>query len=94
MVKKLWSLLVVALLTLSLAGIAVADEISGSVTKVGDGGRSITVKSKDKEVTVNISGSRTSIDGVGSRSDLKAGQDVTVEYKGDEASKIKVTKSK
>jgi hypothetical protein len=94
MVKKLWSLAVAALLTLSLAGLAAADEISGSITKVGDGGRSITVKSKDKEVTVNISGSRTSIDGVGSRADLKAGQDVTVEYKGDAASKIKVTKSK
>ena len=94
MVKKLSSLSVVTLLALLLAGIAVADEISGSITKVGDGGRSITVKAKDKEVTVNISGSRTTIDGVGSRADLKAGQDVTVEYKGDAASKIKVTKTK
>lgn len=94
MIKKLSSLIGVALLALSLAAIAVADEISGSVTKVGEGGRSITVKSKDKEVTVNISGSRTKLDGVGSRSELKEGQNVTVEYKGDAASMIKVTKSK
>ena len=42
-------------------------------------------------MTVNFSGSRTTLEGVGSRSDLKVGQDVTVEYKGDAASKIKAT---
>jgi len=52
------------------------------------------VKSKDKEVTVNISGSRTTLDGVDKRADLKVGQNVTVEYKGDAASKVKVTKAK
>jgi len=94
MVKKLLSIVAAALLTLSLAGLVQADEVTGSITKVGDEGRSITVKSKDKEVTVSISGSRTTLDGVGKRSELKVGQNVTVEYKGDAASKIKVTKAK
>ncbi len=94
MVRKLFSIVAAALLTLSLAGLVQADEVAGNITKVGEEGRSITVKSKDKEVTVNISGSRTTLEGVGSRSDLKVGQDVTVEYKGDAASKIKVTKTK
>ena len=94
MVKKLLSIVAAALLTLSLAGLVRADEVTGDITKVGEEGRSITVKSKDKEVTVNISGSRTTLEGVGGRSDLKVGQDVTVEYKGDAASKIKVIKAK
>jgi|GEM_PF-1251238 len=94
MIKKLCSMVGVTLFALTLAGVAQADEISGNITKVGDGGRSITVKSKDKEVTVNISGSRTTLEGVGNRSELKEGQNVTVEYKGDAASKIKVAKSK
>lgn len=94
MVKKLSSIVAVALFTLSLAGLVQADEVTGNITKVDGGGRSITVKSKDKEVTVSISGSRTTLEGVGSRSDLKEGQKVTVEYKGDAASKVKVTKAK
>ena len=94
MVRKLFSIVAAALLTLSLAGLVQADEVTGDITKVGEEGRSITVKSKDKEVTVNISGSRTTLEGVGNRSELKVGQDVTVEYKGDAASKIKVTKTK
>jgi len=94
MFKKMWSLAGVALLTIAFAGVVQADEVTGSITKVGDDGRNITVKSKDKEVTVNISNSRTTLDGVGKRSELKAGQNVTVEYKGEDASKVKVTKSK
>ena len=94
MVKKLLSIVAAALLTLSLAGLVQADEVTGAITKVGEEGRSITVKSKDKEVTVNISGSRTTLDGVDKRADLKVGQNVTVEYKGDAASKVKVTKAK
>lgn len=94
MVNKLWSFVVAALFALSLAGSALADEVKGSISKVDDGGRSITVKAKDKEVTVRVSNSRTTIEGVGGRDDLKAGQMVTVEYKGDSASKIKVAKSK
>ncbi|MBM2803972.1 MAG: hypothetical protein HW419_1865 [Deltaproteobacteria bacterium] len=94
MVKKLLSIVAAALLTLSLAGLVQADEVTGAITKVGEEGRSITVKSKDKEVTVNISGSRTTLDGVDKRADLKVGQNVTVEYKDDAASKVKVTKAK
>jgi hypothetical protein len=47
-----------------------------------------------KEVTVKISGSRTKLDGVKSRGDLKEGQNVTVEHEKGEASKVKVTKTK
>jgi len=79
MVRKLLSIVAAALLTLSLAELVQADEVAGNITKVGEERRSITVKSSDKEVIVNISGSRTTLEGVGSRSDLKVGQDVTVE---------------
>ena len=79
MVRKLLSIVAAALLTLSLAELVQADEVAGNITKVGEEERSITVKSSDKEVIVNISGSRTTLEGVGSRSDLKVGQDVTVE---------------
>jgi hypothetical protein len=79
MVRKLLSIVAAALLTLSLAELVQADEVAGNITKVGEEGRSITVKSSDKEVIVNISGSRTTLEGVGCRSDLKVGQDVTVE---------------
>ncbi|MPZ78843.1 MAG: hypothetical protein GEU77_20260 [Deltaproteobacteria bacterium] len=67
--------------------------MKGKITKVGNEGREITVKTKcDKEVTVKISGSRTSIDGVKSHSDLKEGQSVTVDADKGEAAKVKVTK--
>lgn len=92
MVRKLFSLVAVALLTLSFAGSVFADEIKGKITKVGGEGREITVKSKDKEVTVKVSGSKTTIEGVGDRSAFKEGQSVTVEYSGDAASKVSVAK--
>jgi hypothetical protein len=93
MLHKLLSLAAAALFTLSLAGSVFADMTKGKITKVGDGGREITVKSKDgKEVTVKISGSRTSLEGAKSRDDLKAGQSVSVEHEGGEAKKIKVAK--
>jgi hypothetical protein len=70
-----------------------ADEVMGTINKVGDESREITVKSKDgKEVNVKISGSRTKIDGVKSRSELKEGQNVSVEHDKGEATKVKVTK--
>jgi hypothetical protein len=93
MMRQLLSLVAVALFTLSLSGSVFAEETKGKITKVGDGGREITVKSKDgKEVTVKISGSRTSLEGAKSRDDLKSGQSVTVEHEGGEAKKIKVAK--
>lgn len=94
MVTKLLGLVAAALLSLSFAGSVLADEIKGKITKVGGGGREITVKAKDKEVTVKISGSRTTIEGVGDRSELKEGQSVAVEYSGDAAKKVSVKKSK
>jgi hypothetical protein len=93
MMRQLLSLVAAALFSLSLAGSVLAEEIMGKITKVGEEGREITVKSKDgKETTVKISGSRTSLEGAKSRGDLKAGQSVTVEHAGGEAKKIKVTK--
>ncbi|MEX0806313.1 MAG: hypothetical protein WD688_23800 [Candidatus Binatia bacterium] len=93
MLKGALSFLATALLTLSLTGSVVAEEVKGTITKVGNGGREITVKTKgDKEVTVKISGSRTTIDGVKSRSALKEGQSVTVDHDKGEAKKVMVTK--
>lgn len=92
MVRKLWSLIAVVLLTFCFATFALADEIKGKITKVGGGGREITVKAKDKEVTLSISGSRTTLEGIGDRSEFKEGQSVTATYEGKEASKVKVTK--
>jgi hypothetical protein len=93
MLRRSLSFLAAAVVSLSLAGSVFADEVMGKITKVGEEGREITVSQKGgKEVTVKISGSRTSIDGVKSRSDLKEGQNVTVEHEKGEAKKIKVTK--
>lgn len=93
MLKAILSFFATALLSLSLIGSVVADEVKGKISKVGNEGREITIKAKDgKEVTVKISGSRTTIDGVKSRSDLKEGQSVTVEYEKDDAKKVMVTK--
>lgn len=89
MLRGVLSLFAMLFLTLSLAGSVPADEVKGTISKVGEEGREITVKAKDgKEVTVKISGSRTSIDGVKSRSELKAGQNVTVEHDKGEAKNI------
>jgi hypothetical protein len=93
MMQKLLSCLALLLFALSLTGSVYAEEMKGKITKVGGEGRDITVKSKDgKEVTVSISGSRTSLDGIKSRSEFKEGQSVTVEYEGGAAKKVKVTK--
>lgn len=83
----------VVIVSLSLAGSVVAEELKGKITKVGSEGREITVAGPGgKEVKVSISGSRTTIEGVKSRDDLKAGQNVTVEHEGGQAKTIKVTK--
>jgi hypothetical protein len=86
-------LLPIGLFTLSLSASVLADEVMGTISKVGEEGREITVKGKDgKEVNVKISGSRTTIEGVKSRSELKEGQNVSVEHDKGEAKKVKVTK--
>jgi hypothetical protein len=95
MLQTILAFLSIAFLTLTLAGSVFADELKGTISKVGEEGREITVKAKDgKEVTVKISGSRTSIDGVKGRAELKAGQNVTVEHEKGEAKKIKVSATK
>jgi len=95
MLKKLLSLVAVALLTLSVAGSVMADPVKGKVTKVERGGRSVTVDSGGKSVTLRISGSSTELSGVGGRGDIKVGMTVSGEYDpGDRntASKLKVSK--
>ncbi len=93
MVRRLLTLCSIAVFSLSLVGVALADEVKGTISKVGEEGREITVKDKaGKEIEVKISGSRTKIDGVKGRSDLKEGQSVTVEHEKGEAKNIKVAK--
>jgi len=94
MFKQFATFAAAALIALSFVGSVLADEIKGKITKVEGGGRKITVKAKDKEVTLGISGSRTTLQGVGDRSELKEGQSVTVDYSGDSAKKISVSKGK
>ncbi|HEX9663493.1 MAG TPA: hypothetical protein VGB27_14495 [Candidatus Binatia bacterium] len=94
--KKLLSLASALLLSVVMSGAiwaADADKVSGTISKVEDGGRSIVVKTKDgKEVSMNISGSRTKLEGIGDRSEFKAGQKVSAEVDGGSATKVKVTK--
>jgi phosphotransferase system IIA component len=93
--KKLSSLASVLLLSLAMTmSVWAADSmVSGTISKVEEDGRAIVVKTKDgKEVNVKISGSRTKLEGVGNRSELKAGQKVSAEVKGDSATMVKVSK--
>jgi len=92
--KKLLSLAAALLLSVFLtAAIWAADMVNGTISKVEDSGRSLVVKTKDgKEVSVKISGSRTKLEGVGDRSEFKAGQKVSAEVDGGSATKVKVTK--
>lgn len=92
--KKLLGLAAALLLSVSVAGgVMAADKVMGTVSKVSEGGREVVVKTKDgKEVSMKISGSRTKLEGVGDRSELKAGQKVTAEVDGGEAKNIKVSK--
>lgn len=93
MLKKLLSLVAAVLLSVSLAGSALAEMVKGKVSKVENGGRTIVVKSKDgKEVSVKISGSRTQLEGIGDRSEFKEGQSVSADVEGGEAKKVKVSK--
>lgn len=93
MMKRLLGLVAAGFLVLSFAGSVLADQVKGKITKVEDEGRSITVKAKDgKGVKIKISGSRTELEGIGDRSEFKAGQSVTADVEGGEAKKVKVTK--
>ena len=93
MSRALLRLFSIGVFTLSLVGSALAEEVKGTISKVSEEGREISVKDKaGKTVDVKISGSRTTIEGVKSRSDLKEGQSVTVEHEKGEAKNIKVAK--
>ncbi len=81
MVKKILSLIAVAMFTLSLAGSVLAAEIKGKVTGIEREGRYVTIKSKDgMTVRVRISGSSTELNGVGDRSEIMEGQRITATY--------------
>jgi hypothetical protein len=92
--KKLLGLAFALVLSGILAGaVGAADMVSGTISKVENEGRSLVVKTKEgKEVSMKISGSRTKLEGVGDRSELKAGQKVSAEVDGGSATKIKVAK--
>lgn len=93
--KRLVSVVFALILSASMAGAVLAAEkmVKGTVSKVENGGREVVVKTKDgKEVTMKISGSRTKLEGIGDRSEFKAGQKVSAELEGDSAKKVKVTK--
>lgn len=54
--------------------------VSGSIVKLDDGGKQVTVRTDaGKEIQFEISGSRTTLEGVASRAELKVGTQVTVE---------------
>jgi hypothetical protein len=54
--------------------------VSGSIVDLGDGGKQVTVRTADgKDIAFEISGSRTTLEGVASRADLRTGMLVTVE---------------
>ncbi len=81
MVKKLLSLIAVALFTLSLVGSVLAAEVKGTVAGIERDGRLVTIKSEDgTKVTIRISGSSTELSGVGDRSEIKDGQSITATY--------------
>jgi hypothetical protein len=93
MVRGLVRLLSIGVLTLSLGGFAFADEVKGTISKVGEEGRDIKIKDSDgKELEVKISATRTKFEGVKGRADLKEGQSVTVDHEKGEAKNIKVAK--
>jgi hypothetical protein len=90
MVKRVVLCLLAVLFALSMAGMVIAaDKAKGTITKVGDGGKSITVKTDSGEQTFKVSKS-TAFKGIGSRDELKEGQNVSVTYEGEAASQVSV----
>lgn len=66
--------------TPSVASAAATVTVSGSIVKLADQGKQVTVRTADgKEIQFEISGSRTTLEGVPARADLKEGMQVTVE---------------
>ena len=89
MVKsKLAGLIGVAALALSTAVFA-AESLQGTVSKVEEDGKYVTVKAADgKETRLRISSKRTKLEGVNDSAELKAGQKVTVTHADGEAQKL------
>lgn len=93
MIKKAVVCFLAVLFVLSVAGVVLADEISGTISNVASGGEVITVKDGDgNEVELIVNSERTAINGVGSPNDLAVGQKVKVTYEGEEAKSISVSK--
>lgn len=91
--KAILSLAGAVLFSVALSVSVWADEVKGTVSKVENGGRVVVIKTKaGKEVSMKISGSRTKLEGIGDRSEFKAGQKVTAEVDGDSAKNVKVAK--
>ncbi len=90
MVKRLLVCLLAVLFAISIGGMAVAaDKAKGTISDVAAGGKSITVKTDAGDKTFKV-GKTTTFKGIGSREELKAGQNVSVTYEGDAASAISV----
>lgn len=66
MMKKILVVLVAVMFTIGLVGLAFADEVSGKITKID--GNKLTIKTKDKDVTVEVKSAK----------DLKVGDEVMV----------------
>ena len=95
MLKKIFSFVAVALLTLSFVGSVMAEAFKGKITKVENEGRAVTVKSGGKDITLRISGSGTELSGVGDRGEIKAGMMAEGDYDPADrntASKLKISK--
>lgn len=84
MLKRFSRFAVVGIFALGACAPALAASISGTVSAVENGGRTVAVKGKDgKAVKVRVSGSRTSLTKGGKpidRGDVKVGNKVKVEY--------------
>jgi hypothetical protein len=93
MTGKTFVRLLTGVLMLVSTAVVLAAEVKGTISKVADGGKEISVKGKDgKEVAMSVSGSRTKLEGVADRSGLKVGQKVTAEHDGGEAKKVSINK--
>ena len=92
MLKRLLTVAMVVMFTLSLGTMALADEIKGTIAAATD--KEITVKPKEgADVTVKISSKRTAIKGA-KAADLKEGMKVTMTHDGKEAQTITVSEAK
>jgi len=76
--KKVLVVLVVMMFALSMVGMVIAAEVKGTISKVGDGGKSITIKNKAGEESTYKVGKATKLEGIAGREALKEEMKVTV----------------